>query len=205
MTTSDDQREADEMLLDIIDGLSYVDEATDPVAIATTTITELQAFRAALSTRPALPAGDEANNPDLEVCTHRICGHLYEHECGAFCDFELRRDPALASRPSSPQAGDDTFKPNFRVRNKDENDPWIEVQADGVEPQTYYDRDGKTIYAGIWFQHMEVERLSKHATDERIKLIAEAKGYLAPQIYPSLVDILSRLIAALESEGQGQQ
>lgn len=43
----------DSMLLRIIDGLSYVDESTDPVAIATTTLEELQAVRAALATTPA--------------------------------------------------------------------------------------------------------------------------------------------------------
>ena len=59
MTTSNDNREADKMLLDIINGLSYVDEATDPAAFASVTLAELQAVRTALSTRPALPTTDE--------------------------------------------------------------------------------------------------------------------------------------------------
>lgn len=39
---------ATKALLDIIDSLSYVDESTDPVAVATTTIGELQAICAGL-------------------------------------------------------------------------------------------------------------------------------------------------------------
>ena len=50
------------------------------------------------------------------------------------------------------------FKPTHRVRKRGDGE-WVEVRSDGVEPQTYYDRSGSTIYAGIWFPHMQVERL----------------------------------------------
>lgn len=50
------------------------------------------------------------------------------------------------------------FAPTHRVRERDGGE-WTEVRADGVEPQTYYDAKGETIYAGIWWPHMEVERL----------------------------------------------
>ena len=44
-----EKNDPDKLLSQIIDGLSYVDESTDPVAIATTTLDELQALRAALA------------------------------------------------------------------------------------------------------------------------------------------------------------
>ncbi len=52
---------AKKMLLSIIDGLSYVDFTTDPVVIASTTLDEIQAIRAALT------APTESKEPDHDA------------------------------------------------------------------------------------------------------------------------------------------
>lgn len=63
------------------------------------------------------------------------------------------------------------FRPTHRLRKVGET-KWTKVRADGVEPQTYYDADGATIYAGIWFRDMEVERLPNKV---KITIVSERK------------------------------
>ena len=48
--------------------------------------------------------------------------------------------------------------PTHRVRERG-TDAWVEVRAHDTEPQSYYDRDGATFYAG-WFRNMEVGRVN---------------------------------------------
>lgn len=49
------------------------------------------------------------------------------------------------------------WKPTHQVREVGA-ETWTDVRADGIEPQTYRTRRGRTIYAGIWFQNKEVRR-----------------------------------------------
>lgn len=75
---------------------------------------------------------------------------------------------------------DRAFKPTHRVRRA-ASDEWVDVMADGIEPQKYTTEAGEIVWAGIWFRDVEIARINppagQWARDLAVQYDAIAAGF----------------------------